>query len=418
MPRPKSPPVLRDRILDLRRIPARDLQDHQHNWRTHPQAQREALQGVLSDLGIASALLVYDSPRQGGLCVIDGHLRKSLDPAQEWPCLMLDLDDDEATYLLATHDPLGAMAEASREALAQVLETVQSGQTSVQQLLAQLAEQHGVVPSTLGAEAVEDVAPEIDRADELRQQYGVELGQVWACGEHRLACGDCTDPVVVTGVLAGAQPRLMVTDPPYGVEYAPEWRNEAAAQGKLAYAARRTGHVVNDDRCDWSDAYLLFPGPVAYTWSPGGDLVIQTGQALQRAGFQIRNQLIWKKPHFPISRGHYTYQHEPCWYAVRKGQRSHWIGDASASTMWDIALDKNVEGGHSTQKPLECMARPIRNHDAPQVYDPFVGSGTTLVACQNLGRVCYALDIDPGYVAVTLHRWATLTGETPTLVDG
>jgi hypothetical protein len=146
MPRTTTPPRLRDRILDLRRIPARDLQDHQLNWRTHPSAQKDALAGVLEELGIAAALLVYDSPRQGGLCIIDGHLRKSLDPAQEWPCLVLDLDDDEAAYLLATHDPLGAMAEASREALAQVLETVQSGQASVQQLLVQLAEQHGVVP--------------------------------------------------------------------------------------------------------------------------------------------------------------------------------------------------------------------------------------------------------------------------------
>jgi hypothetical protein len=148
MPRAKTmtPPRLRDRILDLRRLPASALQDHQHNWRVHPQAQRDALQGVLHELGIASALLVYDSPRQGGLCVIDGHLRKSLDPTQEWPCLMLDLDDDEAAYLLATHDPLGAMAEASREALAKVLDDVTSGQAAVQELLAQLAEQHGVVP--------------------------------------------------------------------------------------------------------------------------------------------------------------------------------------------------------------------------------------------------------------------------------
>ena len=175
MPRPKSPPVLRDRILDLRRIPARDLQDHQHNWRTHPQAQREALQGVLQDLGIASALLVYDSPRQGGLCVIDGHLRKSLDPAQEWPCLLLDLDDDEATYLLATHDPLGAMAEASREALAQVLETVQSGQASVQQLLVQLAEREGIVPPDFQPVGIDEQG----RLDEKAPIICPECGHAW-----------------------------------------------------------------------------------------------------------------------------------------------------------------------------------------------------------------------------------------------
>jgi DNA modification methylase len=417
MPRTKQPPRLRDRIIDLRRLPASALQDHQHNWRVHPQAQREALQGVLHELGIASALLVYESPRQGGLCVIDGHLRKSLDPTQEWPCLMLDLDDDEASYLLATHDPLGAMAEASREALERVLHDVTSGQAAVQELLAQLAEQHGVVPADTPGPLV-DVEPEIDRAEELRQQYGVEMGQLWACGEHRVICGDCTDKEVVERVLGDVVPVLMVTDPPYGVEYDAAWRNEAAAKGYLAYAARRTRPVTNDDRMDWSDAWRLFPGDVAYTWSPPGDHIILTGLALQSAGYAIRNQIMWRKPHFPISRGHYTYQHEPCWYAVKHNAMAHWIGDCNASTVWDIVLDRNVEGGHSTQKPLECMARPIRNHAAPDVYDPFLGSGTTLIAAHQLQRRCYGCEIDPGYVAVTLHRYATLTGETPVLVDG
>jgi DNA modification methylase len=202
----------------------------------------------------------------------------------------------------------------------------------------------------------------------------------------------------------------MVTDPPYGVNYDPNWRNEAAEAGHLAYAASRIGTVDNDDRVDWSEAYELFPGDVAYTWSPGGDPVILTGLALQKVGFQIRNQIIWCKPHFPISRGAYTYQHEPCWYGVKKGRKAHWIGDGTASTRWDIALDKNVEGGHSTQKPLECMARPIRNHEG-DVYDPFLGSGTTLIAADQLNRKCYGIEISPAYVAVVLQR-ATDAGMT------
>jgi DNA modification methylase len=127
------------------------------------------------------------------------------------------------------------------------------------------------------------------------------------------------------------------------------------------------------------------------------------GVALQKAGFEIRYQIMWRKPHFPVSRGHYTYQHEPCWYGVRKGRQSHWIGDHNASTVWDITLDKNVAGGHSTQKPLECMARPLRNHEG-DVYEPFAGSGTTIVAAEQLGRRCYALEIEPAYVAICLER--------------
>jgi len=144
--------------------------------------------------------------------------------------------------------------------------------------------------------------------------------------------------------------------------------------------------------------------------------VILTGYALQQAGYEIRNQIIWRKPHFPISRGHYTYQHEPCWYGVKKGRTAHWVGDHNASTVWEIALDKNVEGGHSTQKPLECMARPIRNHEG-DVYEPFVGSGTTMVAAEQAGRACYGMEIEPKYIAVTLERLAGM-GLAPRLSDG
>jgi len=237
-------------------------------------------------------------------------------------------------------------------------------------------------------------------------------------GPHRVVCGDCTDRAVVEAVMRGEVALLMVTDPPYGVEYDPDWRNEAAKKGFLSYSPRRTGIVYNDDRVDWSDAYLLFTGDVAYTWSPGGDPVIITGLAMQKAGFLIRNQIVWRKPHFPISRGHYTYQHEPCWYGVRKNKKSHWIGDNTASTVWDISLDKNVEGGHGTQKPLECMAKPIRNHNSELVYDPFLGSGTTLIACHNLGRRCRGIEIDPGYMAVILERFQQHTGLEPRRIEG
>jgi DNA modification methylase len=412
----KQTTPLRDRVIGMERLRARDLRGHDGNWRTHPQFQQDALAGVLREIGIAGALLVYkSSSADGAYTIIDGHLRKAFDLEQTWPCLVLDVDDAEAQYILATHDPLTALAEADTDALRYLLANVQSGEAGVQAMLAQLAESVGVIPE-LPSPGLDDVAPEVDRAEALRQQYGVEAGQLWACGRHRIMCGDCTEPPVVERLLGSSQPLLMVTDPPYGVNYDPQWRNEAAERGGLSFAKRRIGKVRNDDRVDWSDAYRLFPGDVAYTWSPGGDYVILTGMALQSAGYRIRNQLIWRKPHFPISRGHYTYQHEPCWYAVRHGATAHWIGDVSASTVWEIPLDKNCEGGHSTQKPLECMARPIRNHDASEVYDPFLGSGTTLIACERLWRTCYACEIDPGYVAVALQRWAAVTGEIPVLL--
>jgi DNA modification methylase len=197
----------------------------------------------------------------------------------------------------------------------------------------------------------------------------------------------------------------MVTDPPYGVEYRPEWRNEA-----LGEANRAIGTVPNDDRADWREAWALFPGDVAYVWHAGtkADVV---AASLAACSFEIRCQIIWAKQHFAISRGHYHVQHEPCWYAVRKGRSAGWLGDRKQTTLWEINNNLAQNGarpeastGHGTQKPLACMAKAIANHDSKAVYDPFLGSGTTMVAAQLLKRACYAVEFEPKYVAVALER--------------
>jgi DNA modification methylase len=261
----------------------------------------------------------------------------------------------------------------------------------------------------------------VDQAAALLEKWGVERGHVWEipgkAGVHRVMCGDSTDAGDVALLLAGAEPYLMVTDPPYGVEYDPNWRNEAAAAGKLSYrSARRTGVVTNDDRADWGEVFSSWPCKVLYSWSAGGDHIILTGKAIQDAGFDIRNQIIWSKSNFPISRGAYTYRHEPCWYAVRNGEKAQWIGPKNECTVWEINLDKNVDGGHSTQKPVECMARPIRNHEG-DVADPFLGSGTTVIAAELHKRSCWGMEIEPKYVAVTLER-CQKAGMEPVRVDG
>lgn len=238
-------------------------------------------------------------------------------------------------------------------------------------------------------------------------------GDLWLLGPHRLLCGDATVATDVERLLDGAAPPLMITDPPYGVDYDPDWRNERADKGQLAYAARRVGELKNDDRVDWSEAWALAPSDVAYCWF--SDLHSSDARSsLEAVGYEIRCQVIWAKSNFPISRGHYHWRHEPCWYAVRKGATARWIGDHAQTTLWEINLDKNVEGGHSTQKPVECMARGLRNHSG-DVYDPFVGSGSTLIAAHSLGRTCYAMDVDPAYVDVVARRYQEHTGTKPIL---
>jgi DNA modification methylase len=236
-------------------------------------------------------------------------------------------------------------------------------------------------------------------------------GDLWRLGHHRLICGDSTDPNVVARALAGATPNLMVTDPPYGVGYDPTWREKVieVASGRNR-TVRATGTITNDDRSDWRAAWSLFPGDVAYVWH--SSLHASTvEQSLVDAGFRIRSQIIWDKGRLIISRGHYHWRHEPCWYAVRKGKTASWAGDRKQTTVWQIP-HRRSDTGHGAQKPLFCMQRPIENNSrvGDAVYDPFVGSGTTIIACENTGRVCYAIELEPKYVDIAVRRWELLTG--------
>jgi len=244
------------------------------------------------------------------------------------------------------------------------------------------------------------------------------LGDVWQLGRHRIACGSSTDADTVAAVLAGVKPHLMVTDPPYGVEYDASWRNTAMPETNPGKSGGSKGFVMNDDRADWREAWALFPGDVAYVWH-AGNMAHVVAESLLSCGLNIRAQIIWAKHQFVIGRGHYHPHHEPCWYAVRKGATGHWAGDRKQSTLWQIGKPLNSETGHSTQKPVECMKRPIENNSSPgqAVYEPFSGSGTTIIAGEMTGRSVHAIELNPAYVDVAVKRWQDFTGEAATL-DG
>lgn len=227
-----------------------------------------------------------------------------------------------------------------------------------------------------------------------------QLGDLWILGEHRLICGDATDKATVERVLAGHAPHLMVTDPPYGVNYDPSWRASASAKGRVA----------NDHRADWREAWSLFPGEVAYVWH-SDRFAHLVAESLVSTEFEIRAQIIWNKSSMVIGRGHYHFKHEPAWYCVRRGRNAHWSGDRKQGTVWDID-HKRSETGHGTQKPVEAMARPMRNNSAPgdRVYEPFSGSGTTIIAGQMNKRIVHAVELMPEYVDVAIQRFEAFTG--------
>ena len=236
------------------------------------------------------------------------------------------------------------------------------------------------------------------------------LGDLWLLGSHRLLCGDATSASDVGRLLGERKPHLMVTDPPYGMEYEADWRNHAIRGSGQPIGGRAVGKVANDDRSDWSAVWALFPGDVAYVWHADRKSHL-VAAGLESAGFELRAQIIWAKSQFVISRGHYHSQHEPCWYAVRRSGVGHWFGNHSQSTLWQIDKPRKSETGHSTQKPVECMKRPIENNSEPgdTLFEPFCGSGTTIVAAHLTARTCLALEIEPTYVDTSVLRWEALS---------
>lgn len=392
----------RRKVADLALDPA--------NVRKHSDKNIDAIKASLLRFGQQKPIVIDSS---GVVRAGNGTLAaaKALGWA-EIDCVQTDLSGAEATAYAIADNRTAELAEWDEAALTAVLQSLEHEDAA-------LLEAAGFDNKALNA-LVAANSPEITE-DEVPEPPAVPVtkpGDLWLLGDHRLLCGDSTNAEDVARLLGERKPFIMVTDPPYGVEYDPDWRNEAERPDGTPYGAARTGKVANDERVDWTDAYKNFPGHVAYVWHAdrfAADLVVN----LRGASFEVRTQIIWRKPAFAISRGHYHWQHEPCWYAVRKGGSAKWCGDHSQSTVWDISnkVAKEGENNHGTQKPIECMARPIRNHGTKEddVYDPFLGSGTTLIAAEQLGRKCYGLEIDPGYCDVIVERWEKLTGKKAVL---
>ncbi len=289
--------------------------------------------------------------------------------------------------------------------------------------------------------------------EEARRAPRTKPGDLWQLGDHRLLCGDATNADDVARLLNGAEPRLLTTDPPYGVSLDGSWRDgvyNALGPAEKTYMrvsgqpnaddatrapggahGRTRGHrhttLSGDTRVDWSEAFALVPSlQVGYVWHAGVHAA-EVATGLKAIGLEIVAQVIWDKGLFAMGRSWYHWSHEPCWVVRRAGAKVPFRGSRDQATIWRVPSPKMIMGGsteakedHPTQKPLLLFETPIRNHlkVGEGVYDPFLGSGTTLIAAERTGCACLALEIDPLYVEVALRRWERFSGAEAVRVDG
>lgn len=260
-------------------------------------------------------------------------------------------------------------------------------------------------------EPVEDTPPDVSKADELQKKWNTSLGQLWSLGVHRLICGDCTDKATVERLMQGEKAQLIVTDPPYGVDY----------EGGTTKREKLSGDATPDLYAPVMKMAYEFSDDSAavYLWHSDSKSAAVSA-AVSAAKYERRCTIIWNKnqAQFGALGAQYKTKHEPCYYLYKKGCSPKWYGPTNEVTVWDI--DRNrVNEYHPTEKPVEVMSRPILNSSATGdiVIDFFLGSGSTLMACEILSRRCFASELSPAYVAVALQRFQDATGQTPVLIS-
>ncbi len=400
--------------MQVETVPLASLVEDPANARKHAPKNLEAIKGSLTKFGQQKLIVVGQNN-----VVIAGNGTLRAARALGWDTIDINRSELEGTEAMAfalADNRSGELAEWDAAILGETLQGLLDVDFDVGSIGFDLDDLAAMLPSEEPSEGLTD-PDELPEAVETR----VKPGDIWMLGKHRLICGDATNAQHVERLMAGQTAILMVTDPPYGVEYDATWREEAL--GDKCMAPTRTGKVANDDRSDWYDVWAICNAQIAYIWhaSAFSDVVMDS---LRRAEFEVRQQIIWHKSVIAMSRSAYHWKHEPCWYAVRKGKDANWQGDRKQTTVWDAASPTHIMSGskevktpHPTQKPSCLYEIPIENHTRPSdcLYEPFSGSGTAFIACEKTGRRCFGLEIDPHYCDVIITRWEAFTGLTATL---
>jgi len=410
---------IRDRIKDFRRVKASELLPNPRNWRRHPKAQAAALKALLNEIGIADALIARELP-DGTLMIIDGHLRANTMPDVLVPVLVLDVSEAEADKILLTLDPLAALAEIDSERIAELIEAVSTDSSAIEDLIRHTAGED--VWQQIHPEELQEAEVGPERADELREKWATESGQLWQVGPHRCVCGDSRDTELINKLFRDVDfYRLLWTDPPYGVRYGEktEWlRTSGGGHGRRPIA--NDSLKPQELRKLFGDALRsslghAMPGASVYATVPSQFLKYFI-EGFEDGGFSYHHCLIWLKQNFVLGRADYHYRHEPILYGWLENGAHFFVDERTHDSVFEVDRPAASEL-HPTTKPVELITRMVKNSSLPGeiVFDPFAGSGSTLVAAQQLGRIGYGCELDPAYLAVQLER-LSLLGLKPELV--
>ncbi len=395
-------PTIKKTSIDL-------LIPYARNSRTHDAAQVDQIAASIKEFGFLNPIII-----DGENGIVAGHGRvmaaKKLG-IKELPCVDAShLTDTQRRAYIIADNKLALNAGWDEEMLRVEFDALEEAEFDLELTGFSLDEINALTPDEL----VEGLTDE-DEVPEAPEKPVSVLGDIWQLGNHRLMCGSSTESDSVVRLLDNQMPNTMITDPPYGVEYDAGWRADAVGRKKTE--REQTAKLENDNNADWYDAYVLFPGNIAYVWHASAftDVVMD---GLRRAGFEIKSQIIWNKNVHALSRSDYQWKHEPCWYAVKKGANHNWLGDRKQKTIWDVdnvIFEKDAGGktAHPTQKPVQLYINSINNHTNPgeYIYEPFGGSGSSIIAAEKTNRRSLTMELDNKFVDVIINRWQSFTGK-------
>ena len=408
--------MFKNAIIRYGEQPASEFLAHPHNPRKHPDKQRKLVNASLKRFGWVAPVVVNVTTGY----VIDGHERvwQALSAGDDTPVPFVEVQvpTELEAELIAVFDRITYEAEYDSDNLQALLATINTDDEALGALLKEMEEEY--IP--LSDEPLPDNPPSIDKAGELQVKWNTERGQLWLIpskhgGEHRLLCGDSTVAEDVGRVMDGGICDMVATDPPYGVSYADKnaYLNAIAPANRIQVPIENDHASKDNVKTLWLNCFerahaVMKEGAVIYCFMPqGGDQMMMMMMMMMKAGIEPRHEIIWLKNNHVLGRVDYAYKHEPIIYAW-KGSGHKFYGDFQTSII-KVAKPHKSEL-HPTMKPVELLAILIRNSSlrSQTVYDPFGGSGTTMVACEQLGRLCRMIEIEPKYVAVILERMATL----------